>query len=77
MLPAAGGSSMVQIEQSVLSEIAERHEEAIRLTAYFLWEQDGRPQGRQDEYWRRARAQHERQLTCDGLLADNGRSLLS
>jgi hypothetical protein len=29
-------------------------EQAVRETAYFLWEQDGRPQGREQEYWYRA-----------------------
>ncbi len=27
----------------------------IREAAYFMWEEDGRPQGREDEYWYRAR----------------------
>lgn len=26
-------------------------EQAVRDTAYFLWEQDGRPFGREQEYW--------------------------
>ncbi|MBS3847320.1 DUF2934 domain-containing protein [Devosia sp. J2-20] len=47
------------------SEIAE----AIRLTAYFLWEQDGCPPGRAFEYWLRAKAQHQRQLDYDRWLA--------
>ena len=46
-------------------------EEAIRLTAYFLWEQDGRPEGQQDEYWRRAREMRARERAYDGLLEDN------
>jgi hypothetical protein len=50
----------------------EDEEEAIRLTAYFLWEQDGRPEGRQEEYWLRAREQHARQKDFDGLLENNG-----
>jgi hypothetical protein len=29
--------------------------ERIRLRAYHLWEQDGRPEGRAEEYWERAR----------------------
>lgn len=29
-------------------------EQAVRETAYFLWEQDGRPEGREQEYWFRA-----------------------
>jgi|GEM_PF-6168592 len=43
--------------------------EAIRLTAYFLWEQDGRPAGREWDYWRLAQEQHARQADCDRLLA--------
>jgi Protein of unknown function (DUF2934) len=30
-------------------------EERIRHRAYLLWEAEGRPEGRQDEYWHRAR----------------------
>jgi hypothetical protein len=30
-------------------------ESRIRERAYHLWEQDGRPHGRADEYWERAR----------------------
>lgn len=29
-------------------------EAAIREQAYYFWEQDGRPQGREMEYWSRA-----------------------
>jgi len=46
-------------------------EEAIRLTAYFLWEQDGRPEGREDQYWQRAREMHARRRAFDDLLQDN------
>ena len=28
---------------------------AIREQAYLLWEQEGRPQGRENEYWMRAK----------------------
>ena len=30
-------------------------DERIRVRAYHLWEQDGRPQGRDAEFWERAR----------------------
>lgn len=30
------------------------NEAAIREQAYYFWEQDGRPQGRDMEYWQRA-----------------------
>jgi len=32
-------------------------EHAIRERAYYLWEQDGRPHGRDLEYWSRAAAE--------------------
>ena len=32
-------------------------EEEIAVAAYFLWEQEGRPHGRDKEHWRRAREQ--------------------
>jgi hypothetical protein len=32
-------------------------EEKIRVRAYELWEKDGSPEGRADEYWEQARAQ--------------------
>ena len=31
------------------------HDERIRIRAYHLWEENGRPQGRDDEFWERAR----------------------
>jgi len=35
------------------------HEEKIRVRAYELWEKDGSPEQRADEYWERAKAQVE------------------
>ncbi|CAB3795452.1 hypothetical protein LMG28614_04178 [Paraburkholderia ultramafica] len=32
-------------------------EEKIRVRAYELWEKDGSPEGRADEYWEQARIQ--------------------
>lgn len=29
-------------------------DEAIRLEAYYLWEQDGKPEGNADYYWQKA-----------------------
>lgn len=31
-----------------------QHEAAIREQAYYFWEQDGRPDGREAEHWMRA-----------------------
>lgn len=45
-------------------------EEAVRRTAYFLWEQDGRRDGRDLEHWFRAREQHIRELAYDRWLAE-------
>ncbi len=38
-----------------LAPLDARTEEKIRVRAYHLWEQDGRPEGRAEEYWERAR----------------------
>lgn len=35
--------------------------QAVREHAYVLWEQDGRPEGRTEEYWHRALDQHLRE----------------
>jgi Protein of unknown function (DUF2934) len=32
------------------------HENRIRERAYYLWEADGRPEGREQEYWEQAEA---------------------
>lgn len=44
--------------------------EAVRRTAYFLWEQDGRPHGRHEEYYLRALDQHRRERRYDEWLKD-------
>ena len=44
--------------------------EAVRKTAYFLWEQDGRPHGRHEEYYLRALDKHRRERTYDQWLED-------
>ncbi len=41
-------------------------EQAVRETAYFLWEQDGRPNGREQEYWFRALERALRERHADG-----------
>jgi hypothetical protein len=33
-------------------------EQSVRELAYALWEEEGRPDGRTDEYWHRALDQH-------------------
>lgn len=45
-------------------------EEAVRRTAFFLWEQDGRPAGRELFYWEKALRQHIRQLAFDKWLEE-------
>lgn len=44
--------------------------EQMRQTAYFLWEQDGRPDGRAMAYWLRAKDAMVRQLAYDRWLAE-------
>jgi hypothetical protein len=38
----------------------EGFQEAVRDTAYFLWEEAGRPEGRADEFWYKALEIHYR-----------------
>jgi hypothetical protein len=38
---------------------------AVRETAYFLWEQDGKPFGREQEYWFRALERQLRERNAD------------
>jgi hypothetical protein len=44
--------------------------EQIRQTAYFLWEQDGRPDGDGAAYWLRAKEALVRQLAYDRWLEE-------
>lgn len=44
--------------------------QAIRATAYFLWEQDGRPEGRAVDYWIKAKEAHQRRLAFDRWLSE-------
>jgi hypothetical protein len=50
-----------------------KFEEAVRETAYFLWEQDGRPQGREQEYWYRALERTLRERNADGAIRQQPR----
>ena len=36
-------------------------EESVRERAYYLWEQAGRPEGSQEEFWHQAREEHFRE----------------
>jgi hypothetical protein len=48
------------------------YEKRIRELAYQLWEEAGRPDGKSDEFWRRARAQvSAEEGTYDKTLADS------
>ncbi len=48
------------------SEVADR----IRQTAYFLWEHEGRPEGRSFDYWLKAKEKLLRELAYDKWLAE-------
>lgn len=48
----------------------ESFREAVRRTAYFLWEQDGRPHGRDQEYYLAALDMHRRHRDYDEWLQD-------
>jgi DUF2934 family protein len=45
-------------EQAVYSNI----EEIVRQRAYYLWELEGKPQGREVEHWHRAQSEIRREL---------------
>jgi hypothetical protein len=45
-------------------------QQAVRDTAYFMWENDNRPDGREKEYWYRALEHHLRQRNLDQGLAE-------
>ncbi len=55
-----------------MSEQAKKTDERVRIRAYHLWERDGRPHGRNEEYWARALAEvqveeaNEKALHHDG-----------
>ncbi len=51
-------------------DAARLDDEAVRRTAFFLWEQDGRPPGRELHYWEKAIEQHVRQLAFDRWLEE-------
>ena len=40
-----------------MSDEAKKTDERVRIRAYHLWERDGRPHGRNDDYWTRALAE--------------------
>ena len=46
-------------------------EARVRDTAYFLWENAGRPHGREKEYWFEALERSLRQREADRLLLEN------
>jgi hypothetical protein len=45
-------------------------EQSVRDTAYFMWENDGRPDGREQEYWFRALEVCLRQRNLDKQLQE-------
>ena len=51
-------------------------ESRVRDTAYFLWENDGRPLGREKEYWFAALERCLRQREADSLLQEEPREAM-
>jgi hypothetical protein len=45
-------------DRDVLAQTKESLDQIVRERAYLLWEQEGRPDGRADEHWKRAQEQH-------------------
>lgn len=50
-----------------MSQPDQNNEDAIRERAYFMWVQEGRPEGRGEEHWVRAAAE---QIRKEARLAD-------
>ena len=48
-------------DRQVLAQTKESLDQIVRDRAYFLWEQEGCPEGRADEFWHRAHDQHLRE----------------
>ena len=40
-----------------MSDEVKKTDERVRIRAYHLWERDGRPHGRNDDYWMKALAE--------------------
>jgi Protein of unknown function (DUF2934) len=48
-------------DRDILSETKQGLNQAVRERAYFLWQRDGSPHGREQEYWHCAHDQHLRE----------------
>ena len=48
-----------------MADVKQDVEQRIRERAYLLWEMEGRPDGREDEYWHRARERIEAEAQAD------------
>lgn len=57
------------IEQQNDPWVDPKFEQSVRDTAYFLWEHDGRPEGREQDYWFKALERCLRQRDADKSLA--------
>jgi hypothetical protein len=51
-------TSDVALSEAMVCEV----EDLIRQRAYFLWEDEGRPQGRETDHWHRARTEVQKEL---------------
>jgi hypothetical protein len=52
-------------------------EQAIRETAYFMWEREGRPDGRAESHWQRAAAHFASPLTRNDEPLDDEEKILA
>jgi hypothetical protein len=50
----------------------ERRHEKVRLRAYELWQEAGEPEGRDDEFWRRAEAEIPEDTASDREAPNDG-----
>jgi hypothetical protein len=60
--PADGFAVAVALsanKENIMAEPEKTIEDRVRDRAYALWEKDGRPDGRSEEYWQQARSEVE------------------
>ena len=48
------GSGTAGVGDARMSELDQRRKQTIRERAYFIWEREGRPEGRAQDHWRYA-----------------------
>lgn len=67
---AGNDNERARAEAGRVRPLPENFDLLVRDTAYFLWEQAGRPEGRADEFWFRSLEQHFRARAYEIWIAE-------